>query len=148
MHQQFVFLQEPGHWPTPETHKELKRVTLICLLCPMLVIIHFRKWHIWNEKKRWLTNQTSQKTWRNFTSGSRARLKKWPTNGGNTPKSRESFQRLKPGILPKHWAGYYCLTTRAKHNIMKPTDVLTTSWTCHFKKRCLVDPLHSKLYCK
>ena len=36
----------------PETHKGLKRVTLICLLCPMLVIIHFRKYHIWNEKKR------------------------------------------------------------------------------------------------
>ena len=35
-----------------ETHKGLKRVTLICLLCPMLVIIHFRKYHIWNEKKR------------------------------------------------------------------------------------------------
>ena len=34
------------------THKGLKRVTLICLLCPMLVIIHFRKYHIWNEKKR------------------------------------------------------------------------------------------------
>ena len=29
-------------------------------------------------------------------SGSRARLKKWPTNGGKTPESRESFQRLKP----------------------------------------------------
>ena len=36
----------------PETHKGLKRVTLICLLCPMLVIIHFRKYHIWKEKKR------------------------------------------------------------------------------------------------
>ena len=35
-----------------ETHKGLKRVTLICLLCLMLVIIHFRKYHIWNEKKR------------------------------------------------------------------------------------------------
>ena len=34
-----------------ETRKGLKRVTLICLLCPMLVIIHFRKYHIWNEKK-------------------------------------------------------------------------------------------------
>ena len=42
-----------------ETHKGLKRVTLICLLCPMLVIIHFRKYHIWKEKKRQLTNQTS-----------------------------------------------------------------------------------------
>ena len=28
--------------------------------------------------------------------------KKWPTNGGKTPESRGSFQRLKPGILPKH----------------------------------------------
>ena len=38
----------------PETHDGLKRVrvTLICLLCPMLVIIHFEKYHIWNEKKR------------------------------------------------------------------------------------------------
>ena len=36
----------------PETHKGLKRVTLVCLLCPMLVIIHFQKYHIWNEKKR------------------------------------------------------------------------------------------------
>ena len=32
-------------------HKGLKRVTLICLPCPMLVNIHFRKYHIWNEKK-------------------------------------------------------------------------------------------------
>ena len=29
-----------------------KRVTLICLLCQMLMIIHFRKYHIWNAKKR------------------------------------------------------------------------------------------------
>ena len=41
-----------GCGPAPETHKGLKRVTLICLLCPMLVIIHFRKNHVWNEKKR------------------------------------------------------------------------------------------------
>ena len=74
-----------------------------------------------------------------------ARVKKWATNRGKTPESQESFQRLKPGILPKHWAGYYCLTTRAKLNIMKPIDVLTTSWSCHFKKWCLVDPLQSKL---
>ena len=40
------------YWVQAETHKGLKRVTLICLLCPMLVIIHFRKYHIWNEKKR------------------------------------------------------------------------------------------------
>ena len=38
--------------PVPETRKGLKRVTLICLLCLMLVIIQFRKYHIWNEKKR------------------------------------------------------------------------------------------------
>ena len=43
----------------PETHKGLKRVTLICLLCLMLVIIHFRKYDIWNEKRQ-LTNQTSK----------------------------------------------------------------------------------------
>ena len=41
-----------------ETHKGLKCVTLICLLCPMLVIIHFRKCHIRKEKKRWQTYQT------------------------------------------------------------------------------------------
>ena len=35
-----------------ETHKGLKCVTLICLLCPMLIRIHFQKYHIWNEKKR------------------------------------------------------------------------------------------------
>ena len=40
------------HGILSETHKGLKRVTLICLLCPMLVIIHFTKYHIWNEKKR------------------------------------------------------------------------------------------------
>ena len=43
----------------PETHKGLKRVTLMCLLCLMLVIIHFRKYDIWNEKRQ-LTNQTSK----------------------------------------------------------------------------------------
>ena len=37
------------------------------------------------------------------------------------------------------------ITTRAKRNIMKPIDGLATSWSCHLKKRCLVDPLHSKL---
>ena len=70
--------------------------------------------------------------------------KKWPTNGEKTPESRESFQRLKPGILPKYWAGYYWLTTWAKRNIVKSIDVLGTSWSCRFKKLCLLDPLHSK----
>jgi len=41
-----------GLFVEPETHKGLKLVSLICLLCPMLVIIHFRKYHIWKEKKR------------------------------------------------------------------------------------------------
>ena len=40
-----------NYYIKPETHKGLKRVTLICLFCPMLVIIHFEKYHIWNEKK-------------------------------------------------------------------------------------------------
>lgn len=35
-----------------ETHKGLKCVTPICLLCSMLVNIHSRKYYIWNEKKR------------------------------------------------------------------------------------------------
>ena len=30
------------------------------------------------------------------------RLKKMADKLGKTPESRESFQRLKPGILPKH----------------------------------------------
>ena len=41
-----------SHGVLTETQKGLKRVTLICLLCPVLVIIHFRKYPIWNEKKR------------------------------------------------------------------------------------------------
>ena len=105
----------------PETHKELKRVTLICLLCPMLVIIHFQKYRIWNEKKKIpdQSNFVNNVTYFYFRFP-RLLEKKWPINWGKTPKSRESFQRLKPGILPKHWAGYYCLTSQAKHNIMKP----------------------------
>ena len=47
-----IFNRVADHCVISETHKELKRVTLICLLCPMLVIIQFRKYHIWNEKKR------------------------------------------------------------------------------------------------
>ena len=35
----------------PETHKGLKRVTLISLLCPMLVIVHFRNCHIGTRRK-------------------------------------------------------------------------------------------------
>ena len=35
-----------------DTHKGLKSVTLLCLLFPTLVIIHFQKYHIWDEKKR------------------------------------------------------------------------------------------------
>ena len=69
------------------------------------------------------------------------------TNGGKTPKSPESFQRLKPGILPKHQAGYYCLTTRAKRNIMKPIDGLASQLleVVTSKNVCLIDPLDSKL---
>ena len=43
-----------------ETHKGLKHATLICLLCPMLVNIHFWKYHNYLERKEKfdLTNQT------------------------------------------------------------------------------------------
>ena len=91
------YARTANYCTVPETHKGLKRVTLICLLCPMLVIIHFM------EREEEITDQSNFVN--NVTylpSGSRARLKKWPINGGNTPESRESFQRLKPGILPKH----------------------------------------------
>ena len=129
----------------PETHKGLKRVTLICLLCPMLVIIYFES-TIFGARRRdnWPIKLRKQRDVILLHVPAPA-WKKWPTNGGKTPESRESFQRLKPGILPKNWAGYCCLTTRAKRNITKPFDVLATSWSCHFKKRCLVDHLHSKL---
>lgn len=40
-------------------YQKLIRVTLICLLFTMLVIINFWKCHTWKEKKRQLTNQTS-----------------------------------------------------------------------------------------
>ena len=33
-----------------QTHQGLKRVTIICLLSLMLINIHFRKYHIWNDK--------------------------------------------------------------------------------------------------
>ena len=77
-----------------------------------------------------------------------ARVKKWATNRGKTPESRESFQRLKPGILPKLSTGYYCLTTRANVTLWNPLtssqllEVVTSkndaSWTL-----CTVN-----LYCK
>ena len=35
----------------PETHKDLKRVTRIYRFWTMLVIIHFRKYHIWNMER-------------------------------------------------------------------------------------------------
>ena len=48
-------------------------------------------------------------------------------------------------LLLKYWAEHW-LTTRAKRNIMKPTDERATSWSCHFKKRYHGDPLLSKTY--
>ena len=53
------------------SEKLMKRETL----CPMLLNIYFCKRHIWNDKKRWPTNQTSWTTWRNFTTRYRARSK-------------------------------------------------------------------------
>ena len=50
-------------------------------------------------------------------------------------RNQESYRNTEQDII-----------AQAKHNITKPTDVLATSWSCHLKKRCLVDPLlHSKL---
>ena len=112
----------------PETHKGLKRVTLTCLFCLMLVIIHlpYLERTIFGTRRR-DNGPIKLRKQRDVVllHVPAPAWKKWPTNGGKTPESRESFQRLKQGILPKHWAGYYCLTTRAKHNIMKPTDVFS-----------------------
>ena len=94
-----------------ETHKGLKRVTLICLLCPMLVIIHFRKYHIWKEKKRQLTNQTSYTTWRNFTSAFCAHLKKMADKRGTNSwmqrklskvETRNLTETMSRILLPHH----------------------------------------------
>ena len=46
-------------WIKPETHKGLKRVTLICLLCPMLVIIHFEKYIPYLERQEEITDQSN-----------------------------------------------------------------------------------------
>ena len=62
----------------PETHKGLKRVTLRCLLCPMLVIIHFL------EREEEITEQSNfvnNVTWFYFSFP--RPLKKWQSNGGN-----------------------------------------------------------------
>ena len=105
-----------SHRHTPETHKGLKRVTLICLLCPMLVIIHFPKYHIWNEKQKITDQSKFVNDVKQFSLTFPRPLKKWLTNGGKTSESRVSFQRLKSGSLPKYWAGKW-LTTRDKRSI-------------------------------
>ena len=43
---------------TSVTFKGLKCVTLICLLCPMLVIIHFQKYH-YLEREEEMTDQSN-----------------------------------------------------------------------------------------
>ena len=65
-------------------------------------------------------------------------------DGEKIGKSQVSFERFKPGSLPKYLAGNWH-TTRAKCKKMKPTDDCTTSWNCHSKKRYLGDTLSSKL---
>ena len=75
-------------------------VLLICLLCPMLANgIHFQKYHIWNKKKRELTNQTSQTTWRSFTSCSRFRLKKMADKRGKNSRKPRKLSKIGPMYL-------------------------------------------------
>ena len=47
-------------------------------------------------------------------------------DGEKIGKSQVSFERFKPGSLPKYLAGNWH-TTRAKCKKMKPTDDCTTS---------------------
>jgi len=46
----------------------LKRVIRICRFWLMLVIIHFRKYHIWNMRRKRTDQSISWMTWRNFIS--------------------------------------------------------------------------------
>ena len=48
---------DKGEYVVSETHKGLKRVTLICLLCPMLVIIHLKVPYL--EREEEITDQSN-----------------------------------------------------------------------------------------
>ena len=72
----------------PETHKDLIRVTRICRFWLMLVIIHFRKYHIWNMRRKRTDQSISWTMWRNFTPTSPACSENgWQTGGKQTDKA-------------------------------------------------------------
>ena len=88
---------------TPETHKELKRVTLICLLCPMLVFSFKSTIFGTRSKDSWPIKLRKRRDviLLHVTPLPRPPpQKKWPTNRGKTSGSRVSSQRLKPGSSP------------------------------------------------
>ena len=85
---------------TPETHKELKRVTLICLLYPMLVFSF--KSTIFGTRSKDSSSIKLRKR-RDVILLHVPPLpppQKWRTNRGKTSGSGVSSQRLKPESLP------------------------------------------------
>ena len=64
--------------------------------------------------------------------------------GEKLPKAEKAFKGWNQESYRNTEQDVIALPPRTKRN-MKPIDVLATSWSCHFKKRCPVDPLHSKL---
>ena len=79
-----------GYELVPETHKDLKLVTRIklCRFWLMLVIIHFRKYHIWNIRRKRTNQSISWTTWHNFTPSSPTYSKNgWQTGGKQANKA-------------------------------------------------------------
>jgi len=78
-----------------ETYKDLKRVTRICGFWLMLVIIHFRKYHIWNMGRKRTDQSISWTTSRSFTPSSPACLKNgWQTGEKKPTKiADKAFKR-------------------------------------------------------
>ena len=76
------------YYTIPETHKDLKRVTRICRFWLMLVIIHFRKYRIWNMRRKRTDQSILWTTWRNFTPSSPACSEnEWQTEGKQADKA-------------------------------------------------------------
>jgi len=106
----------------PETHKDLKRVTRICRFWLMLVIIHFRKYHIWNTRRKRTDESISRTRWRNFTPSSPACSNNgWQTRGKQADKA---FKRWNNKAKRKE-----ILVSKTEQEIFQPTKLVieTTS---------------------
>jgi len=78
----------------------MKRVTRICRFWLMLVIVHFRKYHIWNMRRKRTDQSISWTTWRNFTPSSPACSKNgWQTGGKQADKAFKRWNAKRKEIL-------------------------------------------------